>query len=190
MSNKNIIYKKLFFTTFFLSAFTFGGGFVIVSLMQKKFVDELKWIDREEMLNLVAIAQSSPGAVAVNASILLGFHLMGIIGAMIAILGTVLPPLIIVSIISFFYTFLSQNSIANMVLKGMQIGVAAVVIDAALSLGKELIKSKDIYSIVVCIGAFIATFYLKVNVILIILTCGFLGLLRVVLSIKKQQSKK
>ena len=96
-------YKKLFFSTFQLSACTFGGGFVIIPLMRKKFVDELGWIDEDEMLDLTAIAQSSPGAIAVNASILVGYHVAGFLGAMLTVLGTILPPLIIISIISMFY---------------------------------------------------------------------------------------
>ena len=95
-------YKKLFFSTFKLSACTFGGGFVIIPLMRKKFVEELGWIQEDEMMDLAAIAQSSPGAIAVNASILVGYHVAGIPGAMLTVLGTVLPPLIIISIISMF----------------------------------------------------------------------------------------
>ena len=71
----------------------FGGGFVIIPLMRKKFVDELGWIEEEEMLDLTAIAQASPGAIAVNASIMLGYHIAGIPGAILAVLGTVLTPI-------------------------------------------------------------------------------------------------
>ncbi|MFT9494695.1 chromate transporter [Anaerosolibacter sp.] len=185
MKSKKNIYRKLFSTTFCLSAFTFGGGFVIIPLMQKKFVEDLHWIEKEEMLNLVAIAQSSPGAVAVNASILLGYHLAGVFGAMISILGTVLPPLLILSIVSFFYASFSGNIIVNAVLKGMQIGVAAVVTDAVLRLGEDLVHEKDVISILVMFGAFIATFFMKVNVMYIILVCGCIGVLKVVIHDKK-----
>lgn len=82
-------YKKLFFSTFKLSACTFGGGFVIIPLMRKKFVEELGWIEEDEMMDLTAIAQSSPGAIAVNASILVGYHVAGFPGAMLTVLGTV-----------------------------------------------------------------------------------------------------
>lgn len=95
-------YLTLFTSTFTLSAFTFGGGFVIIPLMRKKFVEQLHWIDEEEMMDLTAIAQSSPGAIAVNASILVGYRVAGVPGALVTVLGTVLPPLIILSIISFF----------------------------------------------------------------------------------------
>ena len=91
-------YRKLFCSTFYLSAFTFGGGYVIIPLMRKKFVEQLHWIDEEEMMDLTAIAQSSPGAIAVNASILVGYRVAGVPGALVTVLGTVLPPLIILSI--------------------------------------------------------------------------------------------
>lgn len=175
MNNKKHIYMKLFSSTFYLSAFTFGGGYVIIPLMQKKFVDDLKWIDEDEMLNLAAIAQSSPGAVAVNASILLGYRVAGILGAFISILGTVLPPLIIISIISFFYTAFRENIVVNAVLKGMQAGVAAVIADVVLNLGGNVVKEKDLISAFVMISAFIATFFLKINVMYIILVCGCIG---------------
>lgn len=185
MENKKNIYMKLFSSTFYLSSFTFGGGYVIISLMQKKFVEDLKWIDEDEMLNLMAIAQSSPGAVAVNASILLGYRVAGILGALVSILGTVLPPLIIISIISFFYTAFRDNIVVNAVLKGMQAGVAAVIADVVLKLGGNVAKERDLISVFVMIGAFIATFFLKINVMYIILVCGFIGAGKVMLQERK-----
>lgn len=122
-------YKKLFLSTFELSAFTFGGGFVIIPLMRKKFVEELGWIEEQEMMDLAAIAQSSPGAIAVNASILVGYHTAGIPGAMLTVLGTVLPPLIIISVISLFYQAFRDNAIVNLAMSGMLCGVAAVIFD-------------------------------------------------------------
>ena len=101
-ASKKMRLLKLFWSTLYLSAFTFGGGYVIVSLMKKKFVDELGWIDEEEMLDLVAIAQSTPGAIAVNGAIVVGYKLEGIIGVIAAIAGTIIPPFVIISVISFF----------------------------------------------------------------------------------------
>ena len=155
--------------------------------MKKKFVDDLKWIEEEEMLNLTAIAQSSPGAVAVNASILLGYQVAGITGALVSILGTVLPPLIILSIISTFYTAFRDNIVVNAVLKAMQAGVAAVICDVVLTMGGSISKTKDTISIFVMILAFIATYVLKINVMYIILVCGIIGALRVVLIDSKKK---
>lgn len=184
MKSKSYIYRKLFSTTFYLSAFTFGGGFVIIPLMKKKFVDNLHWIDEEEMLNIIAIAQSSPGAMAVNASLLLGYRVAGIGGAIVTILGTILPPLITISILSFFYAAFRDNVVVNAVLKGMQAGVAAVIADVAVSLGGNIVKQKNIVSMLTMIGAFAATFFLKINVVYIILACGCIGAVKVFLQSK------
>lgn len=89
-------YWQLFLSTLKLSACTFGGGFVIIPLMRERFVKELHWIEEEEMLDLTAIAQSSPGSIAINASILVGYHVAGIPGALITVVGAALPPLIII----------------------------------------------------------------------------------------------
>ena len=84
MENKKNVLLKIFISTLYLSAFTFGGGYVIVTLMKKKFVDEYRWIEEDEMLDLVAIAQSAPGAIAVNGAIVVGYKLAGIAGALTA----------------------------------------------------------------------------------------------------------
>ena len=102
MREKGKVLRKLFFSTLYLSTFTFGGGYVIVTLLKRKFVDELHWIEDEEMLDLVAIAQSAPGAIAVNGAIVVGYKLAGLIGALVAIVATIIPPFVIISVISYF----------------------------------------------------------------------------------------
>ena len=99
MSRKQRLWK-LFISTLYISSFTFGGGFVIVTFMKRKFVDELKWIDETEMLDLTALSQSAPGAIAVNAAILVGWRVSGFLGMLIAVLGTIIPPMLILSTIS------------------------------------------------------------------------------------------
>jgi len=133
-------YWILFKSTFTLSAFTFGGGYVIVPLMQKKFVEDLEWLDEDEMLNLVAIGQSSPGPIAVNTSIIVGYRMAGIIGAVIAVFGTVLPPLIIITFISYFYVTFRESEIISTLLNGMQAGVAAVIINVIINMSLAIIK--------------------------------------------------
>jgi chromate transporter len=168
-------YLKLFTTTFFISAFTFGGGYVIVPLMKKKFVEDLKWIDEKEMLDLIAIAQSSPGAIAVNTSILLGYQKAGILGAAMTVLGTVMPPFIILSIISLFYNSFRGNEVIGALLNGMQAGVAAVIADVVLSMGTDVVREKKMLSVIIMTASFVAAFFFKVNVVYIILICGVIG---------------
>lgn len=188
MQDRKAVYWKLFSSTFYLSSFTLGGGYVIIPLMKKKFVDELSWVEEEEMLNLTAIAQSSPGAVAVNASILLGYHVAGIPGAIVTIFGTILPPLIIISIISMFYQAFRSNPVVSAVLTGMQAGVAAVIADVIVTLGGNVAKQRDVLSIAMMILAFVASFVFKVNVMYIILACACVGALRILL--KRKADKK
>lgn len=170
-------FGKLFTTTFSLSAFTFGGGYVIVPLMKKQFVDRLHWIEEEEMLDLVALAQSAPGAMAVNASILLGYRIAGFPGALVTILGTVLPPLVVLSVVSLFYGAFKENRVVGALLKGMQAGVAAVIADVVCDMGGGILRTKNALPVLVMAGAFIAAFFLNVNVVYVILVCGALGAL-------------
>ncbi len=166
---------QLFFSVFKLSACTFGGGFVIVPLMRKRFVEELGWIDEQEMLDMTAIAQSSPGAIAVNASILVGYHVAGIPGALLTVLGTVIPPLIIISIISLFYQAFRDNAIVNLVMAGMICGVAAVIFDVVIDMVKAIVQKKQLLPVFVLLGAFIAVRFFAINFILVILVCGIIG---------------
>ena len=141
---KGTILKKLFFSTLYISAFTFGGGFVIITFMKRKFVDELHWIDMTEMLDLTALAQSSPGAIAVNAAILVGWRVAGLMGMLIAVLGTILPPMLILSVISLCYQAFATNLYVALILKGMQAGVAAVILDVVCGLGSNVITSEGL----------------------------------------------
>lgn len=171
-------YLRLFWSVFYISAFTFGGGYVIVPLLRRKFVEELHWLEEEEILDLVAIAQSSPGAIAVNGALIIGYNVCGFPGAMIAVLGTVLPPMLILSVISVFYRLFITNAVVAAVLKGMQSGVGAVIVDVVWSMGKDVASQKDLFSILLMGGAFCVSFFLNVNVMVIILAAGLLGVLR------------
>ncbi len=182
-------YWTLFQSTFCLSAFTVGGGFVIVPLMKKKFVDELGWINEDEMLDITAISQSSPGAIAVNASILIGYRLAGIRGALVTILGTILPPLILLSVISVFYEAFRDNAFFNALMTGMRAGVAAVIVDVVMKMSLGVVKGKDPVAIITMAAAFIAAYFLGINVILIILICGVVGYVNYIVR-KKQAEKK
>lgn len=176
---------KLFISTFYLSAFTFGGGYVIVTLMKKKFVDELHWIDENEMLDLVAIAQSSPGAIAVNGSIVLGYKICGIPGVIVSVIGTILPPFMIISIVSFFYEIFATNPIVSAMLEGMQAGVGAVIVSVVFDMMRGLLALKDPISILIMILAFIANYFLGMNVVYIVLLCALYGIIRTIVKTRR-----
>ena len=169
-------YIKLFMATFVLSAFTFGGGYVIVPLMRKRFVDEYGWIDEEEMLDLVAISQSCPGAIAINASVLVGYRVAGVLGAFICVLGTSLPPLIILSVISFFYEAFRTNVYVGYALRGMQAGVAAVIADVVYTMAKSVIKNKKAIQIIIMLASFVVAYFFDISVMLVLILCATVGL--------------
>lgn len=179
------LYWTLLKSTFILSAFTVGGGYVIVPLMQKKFVEELGWIDMEEMLDLVAIGQSMPGVLAVNTSILIGYRIAGLSGALTTVLGTVSPPLLIISIVSFFYMQFQNNPIVEAMMFGMQIGVVAVILNVVFNMAKDVLKTKDIVNAIILLGAFLAGFVFDLNIILIIVGAGLLGFLNNMWKVKR-----
>lgn len=187
MECKRKKYGKLFLSTFQLSACTFGGGFVIIPLMRRKFVEELHWLEEQEMMDLTAIAQSSPGAVAVNASILVGYRAAGTAGALVTVLGTVLPPFLIISVISFFYTAFRDNPVIGMAMTGMQAGVAAVICDAVITMGKEIIKCRRVLPLVMLTASFAAVRFWNVHVILLISACGLAGAMDTFYQIKKEK---
>lgn len=162
---------------FLLSACTFGGGFVIVSLMKAKFVEELKWLDEDEILDVTAITQSAPGPIAMNAAVIIGYRVAGIMGSLTAVLGTILPPMIIISIISLFYDQFRTNRYIAVALQVMRAGVAAVIFDAATNLASNVCGTRRILYISMMVIAFIAVFFFDISAMIIIFTCLAIGLL-------------
>lgn len=179
----------LFRSMFMLSACTFGGGFVIVSLMKKKFVEELKWLDENEMLDVTAITQSAPGPLPVNASVIIGYRMAGVVGSLTAILGTILPPMIIISIISVFYEQFRSNPYIAVALQVMRAGVAAVIFDVVINLAKNVIKTKRILYIVMMTVAFAATYLWGVSAMIIIFTCLGIGFIDLALTMYKKKKE-
>lgn len=188
MKNKKQILGKLFLSTLYLSAFTFGGGYVIVSLMKQKFVDELHWIEEDEMLDLIAIAQSAPGAIAVNGAIVVGYKLAGILGALTAITATIIPPFLIITVISYFYELFRENFLVSKILAGMQAGVGAVIASVVWDMGSGIVKQKNPSSLVIMAAAFVAACVFRVNVVYIILTCIAVGIVRTLLAERRGQA--
>ncbi|MSS62786.1 chromate transporter [Velocimicrobium porci] len=186
--DKKILWK-LFQSMFVLSACTFGGGFVIVSLMKKKFVEELKWIEEDEMLDITAITQSSPGPLPVNASVIIGYRMGGIIGALTAILGTIIPPMVIISVICLFYTQFRTNTYIAIALQVMRAGVAAVILDVVYNLATNVCKTRRALYIGMMIVSFIATYFFGISAMIIILVCLGIGITDLLIHLNKQNKK-
>lgn len=187
MENKKNVLLRLFFSTLYLSAFTFGGGYVIVSLLKKTFVDQYHWIDRNEMLDLVAIAQSSPGAIAVNGAIVVGYKLAGFAGTVTAITATILPPFLIISMISVLYGIFRDNVVVNQMLQGMQAGVGAVIASVVFEMGRGICCGRNPLSIAIMLAAFAAC-AAGISVIYVVLACAAVGLVRTCFTGKEARS--
>lgn len=166
--------SRLFWEMLQISAFTFGGGFVIISMMEKKFHEQYHWVSEDEILDMTAIAQSAPGALAVNSAIIFGYRMAGLKGALISTLAVIIPPIVIISIVCSIYTFFSENQIVQTALHVMRAGVGAVIVDVVIGLVRKLADQGNWLNIVLMIGAFIANWFFGVSAGAII--CLFLAL--------------
>ncbi|MDR3345362.1 MAG: chromate transporter [Oscillospiraceae bacterium] len=168
---------RLFLTSLRLSAFTFGGGYVIVPLMERQFSEKYGWLGKEEIRDHIAIAQSAPGIIAVNASLMAGFRLGGLPGALCCLVGTVLPPFVIMLAVYFAYARFASNDWVRAALNGMGIGAAAVLADAAIGLVLGIIKQKNVFTVCVLALAFAAVFLLKLPVWIPLLCAAAAGII-------------
>ena len=134
---------KLFTSMLVLSSLTFGGGFVIIPLMQRRFADELGWLTQEEILDMTAFARASPGAVTVNVAVQVGARMAGAAGALCGVLGTILPPLAILSALSLCYEAFSASPVIAALLYGLRLAVAVVVADASAAMAMEILRGGD-----------------------------------------------
>ncbi|MEG1165751.1 MAG: chromate transporter [Oscillospiraceae bacterium] len=175
--NKKPSYAKLFLHTLMLSAFTIGGGYVMIPLMKGRFVDKLGWIDEDELAELTALGQSAPGAMVINVNVLMGYRLLGFRGALCALSGTALPPILILTLVCTFYELIRDNTYISAAFRGMRAGVAAVIADAVVTMAAPYFKKDKIPYIAIMAAAFIAAWVLNINSAFIILAAGVLGLI-------------
>lgn len=176
---------SLFLQCFSLSMVTFGGGSTIIALLQKRFVEKLRWLDESEVLEMVALAQSAPGATSVNTTMLVGYRLFGLPGALVSAVASVLPPLIVISIITPFYDIICKSEVTANALSGVRACASALVASVSLSLAISLCKNKDYFIIVIWILAVLAAVVFKVNTIIIILAGLAIGILHFLVFTKK-----
>lgn len=159
----------LFGINFFISTFTFGGGYVVIPMVRKYFVDKKQLFTETELMEMAAIAQSSPGAIAVNLSVLCGYKISKMKGAIISCMAAILPPLLILYVISTGYQTFRDNPIISTTLKGMEAGVAAIIVDFILDLCYVIVKEQSRSLSLLVPVAFIVNFLFNINVAWIIL---------------------
>ncbi len=160
----------------------------MIPLMKEKFVEKLGWIDEDELAELTALGQSAPGAMVVNANALMGYRLLGFWGAVCAVLGTALPPLIILSLVCTFYELIRDNRYVSAAFRGMRAGVAAVIADTVVAMASPYMKRTEFLSIAIMAAAFAAAFFFDINVAFIIISCGAVG--AIIGSVQQHRRKK
>lgn len=188
MVEKIKTYLWLFGVNCLISAFTFGGGYVVIPMIRKYFAEKKNIINEEELLELAAIAQSSPGAIAVNLAALAGVKTAGLIGAIISCISAVLPPLVIISVLSLCYEAFGDNRVVLAILKGMEAGVAALIVNLVFDLCVSLFRSekKTVFWLVPVV--FAANLFGGVSAALLIGFCCMVSLFIGYISIKKSRT--
>jgi len=167
--------KELFCTFFKIGAFTFGGGYAMISIIQKEAVEKKKWVSDEDILDVVAIAESTPGPIAINSSTFIGYKVMGFWGAFFATLGTVLPSFIIISVIAYFLNKFNEYNVVKFAFGGIRAGVFVLIINAFISMYKKSPKGAVAWTIMALAFAGVVLFDLPVIAVLI--ACAVIGLL-------------
>ena len=188
---KSKLILTLFLSFFKIGAFTFGGGYAMLSLLENEFVEKKAWLTKEEFLDMVAIAESTPGPVAINSATFIGYKTAGALGSIFSTLGVVLPSFIIIYVISLFLDKFLTFTLVQSAFKGIQACVVYLIGSTGLKLFKQM-KKKPLpiaimSTVLVCMIAF-SLFAIKFSSIIYILISGFIGIIAFY-SARKGESK-
>lgn len=184
---KKVSLWQLFATFFKVGAFTFGGGYAMIAILEDELISKKKWITAQDMLDIVVIAESTPGVIAVNTATSVGYRVRGVWGAIIATLGVVLPSFAIIYALSFAMQAFKENEWYKAAFTGIQACVTILIVNAFLKLAKQL--DKDVFSFVTVAAAFAVATLTSFNVIYVILIGGALGLVYSLI-VEKVKGKK
>jgi chromate transporter len=167
---------RMFITFFKIGAFTFGGGYAMLPLIRREVVDRENWVKENEFIDIIAVAQSLPGPVAVNSAVFIGYKLRGIVGAVSTTLGVVLPSVIIILVIAMFFTAIKGSTVMEQVFMGIRPAVVSLILIAAIQLLRSL--KKNSFNIGLIIFSFVSIAFLNFHPILVIFIAGFSGLIK------------
>ena len=170
-----MIYFRLLFSFFKIGMFSFGGGYAMLPMISREVVDINRWITAKEFIDIVAISQSTPGPISINAATYIGFKTAGVFGSVLATLGTVLPSMIVMLIICrFFFKFKGNKNVEGALL-GLRPAVIGLIAAAAIMVGES--SFIDYKSIIIFAGVFVATFKFKVDPIIMTIVSGVVGII-------------
>jgi chromate transporter len=165
----------VFLTFLKIGAFTFGGGYAMMPIMQKEVVDKKKWATDDDIIRLLVISESTPGVLAVNSATFIGYKVAGFWGSTLATLGVVLPSFIIISIISLFLTQFQSIALVKYAFLGIRAGVAILILNAAIKLSKKI--KKDIFSYIIIFSSFLVAYFTSFNILFIMMIGALLGVI-------------
>lgn len=172
------------FTTFLkIGAFTFGGGYAMIPLIQRDIAHKHKWITDDDILDIIAIAESTPGPIAINAATFVGYKVCGFWGSFFSTFALVLPSFFVISLISLFLTHFGEYTLVRYAFMGIRAGVLALIVKALISMYKQC--PKNVFSYCIMALAFLSVAVFKVNVLYVIIASGILGLIYSLTALKK-----
>ena len=180
---------KMFMMFLKIASFTFGGGYTIVPVMKDEFSIKRNLIDENEMVDIISIATSGPGPMAINCAILTGYRLHGVAGAIMAAVSSTIPSLVIITVLSYFYKEFSENYYVKAALSGMGGIIAGVLLITSYNMAKQSLKNNTLISLLIMVSAFVASFVFDINTGLIILAVAIFGLF-IFSIIKDDEDKK
>ncbi len=173
MPNRKYI-PDLFLTFMKIGAFTFGGGYAMIPIMQREVVDVKRWVTDEDIVKLLVISESTPGVIAVNAATYIGYHIGGFFGSLAATVGVVLPSFAIITLITFFYEQFKALVWVEYAFQGLRAAVAVIILNAVFKLTTK--GDKGLFGVVVLILAFLVATFTDLSAILIILLAAAAGI--------------
>lgn len=166
---------ELFLTFLKIGAFSFGGGYAVLALIQEEVVENAAWISPEKFIDIVAIAEMTPGPIAVNSSTFVGYKVAAVVGSAIATFAVVLVPITITLLVSVYYNKFKHLKQVNWVIRGIRPAVMGIIAAACINIGAASIV--DIKGIVIAVLVFLGVYKLKINPIIAILISGVLGVI-------------
>lgn len=175
---------ELFASFFRIGLFTFGGGYAMIPLIEREAVDGKHWISHEEILDILAIAESTPGPLAINSATFVGYKVAGVLGATVATLGVVLPSFIIISILSLFIVQVKENRWVDYAFRGVRSGVLVLMLNAIIKLGKACPTTAFTYILMAL--AFLLTSFLGIDIIVVLLCAAITGIAYSLLQTKRK----
>ena len=184
-------YLRLFFTMLKIGLFTFGGGYAMIALLEHEFVEKKKYLEKQEFLDMVAIAESTPGPIAINAATYIGYKQLGFLGALACTVAICIPSVVIIFAISLFFDAFLSLKLVEYAFRGIQVCVVYLILQAGLKMLKQMKKTPLSVSVVVTVVLCMIAFSLlavKFSTILYILICGCIGLM--IYLIKQAKHKK